>query len=274
MSARPHLSTKSSSPRIDFKQACKFINVIASVEVEHERTILIMIYETQKVCIIIPAYNEEKSIAQVIRRIFHVHPEFTVLVVNDGSSDRTAEVAKAAGADVVTLPQNLGIGGAVQTGYLYCDRKGFDVAVQVDADGQHKPEELDKIIQPILDGQADMVLGSRWVEKTGYKSSRSRRAGILILASLVSFFTGRRVTDPTSGFRAVNRQAIKLFAEDYSTDYPEVDSLVSVNNRGLRVREVAVEMDQRQAGRSSISSIKSVYYMIKVTLSIMMRSVR
>ncbi|WP_200889545.1 glycosyltransferase family 2 protein [Cohnella kolymensis] len=233
-----------------------------------------MSYDTLKVCIIIPAYNEEKSIAQVISRIFRLHPEFTVVVIDDGSSDGTAAAAKAAGADVITLPQNLGIGGAVQTGYLYCARKGFDVAVQVDADGQHKPEELDKIINPIREGQADMVLGSRWVENTGYRSSRSRRAGMLILASLVSFFTRRHVTDPTSGFRAVGRKGIQLFAEDYSTDYPEVDSLVSLNSHGLRIIEVAVEMDQRQAGSSSISSVKSIYYMIKVTLSIMIRSVR
>lgn len=227
-----------------------------------------------KVCIIIPAYNEEKSIPHVIHRIYRTHPDFTVLVINDGSSDRTAAVAKAAGANVISLPQNLGIGGAVQTGYLFCARNGFDVAVQVDADGQHKPEELDKIIAPILDGQADMVLGSRWVQKTSYRSTAGRRAGIFILASLVSLFTLQSLTDPTSGFRAVNRRGIELFAEEYSTDYPEVDSLVLLKKRGLRIREVAVEMDRRQAGQSSITSIRSVYYMFKVTLSIMMKSFR
>lgn len=233
-----------------------------------------MISETLKVCIIIPAYNEEKSIPQVIRRIYRSHPDFTVVVINDGSTDRTAAVAEEAGADVISLPQNLGIGGAVQTGYLYCARHGFDIAVQVDADGQHKPEELDKIIAPIVEDQADMVLGSRWVEKTGYRSTAGRRAGILILASLVSLISRQTVTDPTSGFRAINRKAIELFAEDYSTDYPEVDSLVLLTKSGLRIREVPVEMDQRQAGRSSITSIKSIYYMIKVTLSIMMKSFR
>jgi glycosyltransferase involved in cell wall biosynthesis len=230
--------------------------------------------EPLKICVIIPAYNEEKSVPNVISRILQLHPDLTVLVVNDGSSDRTEAVAKGAGAKVVTLPQNLGIGGAVQTGYLYAAKNGYDIAVQVDADGQHKPEELDKILEPIRLDQADMVVGSRFVERTSYQSTTSRRMGIFILSSIVSLFSGQTLTDVTSGFRAIDRKGIELFAKEYSTDYPEVDSLILAKKRGLRIREVSVEMEQRQEGTSSITAIKSAYYMIKVTLSIMIKSFR
>lgn len=227
-----------------------------------------------KVCIIIPAFNEEKSVPNVIRRILQLHPDFHVLVINDGSSDRTEAVARAAGADVVTLLQNLGIGGAVQTGYIYAARHDFDVAVQVDADGQHKAEELDTILDPIRLGQVDMVVGSRFVERSGFQSSLSRRIGIRILSAIVSFCAGQRLMDVTSGFRAVNRKGIELFGKEYATDYPEVDSLILAKKHGLRIQEVAVEMEPRQAGSSSITAFKSAYYMIKVTLSVIMRSVR
>ncbi|MDB4866121.1 MAG: glycosyltransferase family 2 protein [Cohnella sp.] len=233
-----------------------------------------MLSASLKVCIIIPAYNEEKSIFHVIRNILRLHPDFTVLVINDGSSDRTEMVAKSAGADVVTLSQNLGIGGAVQTGYRYAAARDFDVAVQVDADGQHKPEELDKILEPIRQDKADMVIGSRFVEQTSYQSSAGRRTGILILSSLVTLFARQPLKDVTSGFRAINRRVIRMFAEDYSTDYPEVDSLIMVKKKHFRIQEIAVEMEQRQSGSSSITSFKSVYYMVKVTLSIMMKSFR
>jgi glycosyltransferase involved in cell wall biosynthesis len=233
-----------------------------------------MIPEAPKVCIIIPAYNEENSVPNVIRKILRLHPFFTVLVINDGSSDRTSAVAKAAGADVITLPQNLGIGGAVQTGYIYAAKNGYDIAIQVDADGQHKPEELDKIIAPIIRNEADMVVGSRFVERTSYQSSAGRRTGIVILSSLVSLFARQSLKDVTSGFRAINRKGIEMFAKDYSTDYPEVDSLILAKKKKLRIQEVSVEMEQRHTGTSSITMIKSAYYMIKVTLSIMMKSFR
>lgn len=226
------------------------------------------------VCIIIPAYNEEKSVPNVIRRILHLHPEFDVLVINDGSADRTEEVARAAGATVVTLLQNLGIGGAVQTGYIHAARQGYDVAVQVDADGQHKAEELVKILQPIYRDEADMVVGSRFVDQGGYQSTATRRLGIYLLSVIVSLFARQRIRDVTSGFRAVNRKGIELFSKEYATDYPEVDSLILARKHGLRLQEVAVEMEARQAGASSITAFKSAYYMIKVTLSVIMRSVR
>jgi glycosyltransferase involved in cell wall biosynthesis len=227
-----------------------------------------------RVLIIIPAYNEENSVFPVIRSILRLHPEFSVLVVNDGSSDRTAQTARAAGADVVTLPQNLGIGGAVQTGYRYAAAGNFDIAVQVDADGQHKPEELDTIIDPIRQDLTDMVIGSRFVGRTSYRSTRGRRLGIFLLSSLVTLFARQPLKDVTSGFRAVNKSVIRMFAEDYSSDYPEVDSLVAVRRNHLRILEIPVVMEARQAGQSSITSLKSAYYMIKVTLSVMMKSFR
>lgn len=227
-----------------------------------------------KVCVIIPAYNEEHSIRYVIGRIIRLYPDYAVLVVNDGSKDRTADVARSAGADVVSLPQNLGIGGAMQTGYRYAAAQGFDIAVQIDADGQHRPEELDKILGPIRRNEADLVVGSRFVERTNYRSTAGRRTGIAILSSLVTLVARQPLKDVTSGFRAVNRRGILMFAEDYSTDYPEVDSLILVKKRRLRILEVPVDMEQRHAGRSSITSLKSAYYMIKVTLSVMMKSFR
>jgi glycosyltransferase involved in cell wall biosynthesis len=233
-----------------------------------------MVDAPHRVCIIIPAYNEEKSVPHVIRRILHLHPGFDVLVINDGSADRTEEVARDAGATVVTLLQNLGIGGAVQTGYIHAARHGYDIAVQVDADGQHKAEELDKLLEPIRRGEADMVVGSRFVDRSGYQSTVGRRMGILLLSAIVSLFARQRIRDVTSGFRAVNRKGIALFAAEYATDYPEVDSLILAKKHGLRLQEVAVEMEPRQAGSSSITAIKSAYYMIKVTLSVIMRSVR
>lgn len=229
---------------------------------------------TPKVCIIIPAYNEEKSIFSVIRTILRLQPDFTVLVIDDGSADRTSQVSKAAGARVIRLPQNLGIGGAVQTGYRYAAANGFNIAVQVDADGQHKPEELPKILEPLLRNEADMVIGSRFVDKTDFRSTVSRRTGIYILSALVTFFTRQPLKDVTSGFRAANRRVIELFAEEYSSDYPEVDSLVIAKRNRCRIREVSVQMEPRQAGSSSITSLKSAYYMVKVSLSVMVKSFR
>lgn len=230
--------------------------------------------QSPKVCIIIPAYNEEHSIGPVIRDVLRLFPDYTVLVVNDGSADRTAEVAASAGATVVTLPQNLGIGGAMQTGYRFAAAGGYEIAVQVDADGQHKPEELGKIIGPIVRGEADMVVGSRFVAKTEYRSSTSRRTGIVLLSSLVSLFARQPIKDVTSGFRAVGRSGIELFASEYSTDFPEVDSLLRLKKSKLRICETSVNMEQRQAGRSSITPLKSAYYMVKVSLTVMMAAFR
>ncbi len=217
---------------------------------------------------IVPAYNEEASIARVVGELLAYDPGLRVVVVDDGSTDRTAEAARASGAKVISLPFNLGIGGAVQTGFRYAWEQGFDVAVRADGDGQHDPAELDAILRPVLADEADVAVGSRFIGDDGYRSSRSRRAGIRLLAWIVSALTRQRITDPTSGFQAANRLGIRLFAADYPHDYPEAEATVMVFKHRLRLREVPVTMRARESGRSSITTIRSVYYMVKVVLAI------
>ena len=217
---------------------------------------------------IVPALNEEESIARVIDEIRAFDPGFEIVVVDDGSVDRTPEIAAAAGATVLRLPFNLGIGGAVQTGFRYADENGFELAVRLDGDGQHDATELPAILAPVLADEADICVGSRFAGEEGYRSTRSRRLGIRILASAVSVLVRRRVTDPTSGFQALNRHGIRLFAADYPHDYPEVEATVMVFRHRLRMCEVPVAMRERAAGRSSITAFRSVYYMAKVLLAL------
>jgi glycosyltransferase involved in cell wall biosynthesis len=218
---------------------------------------------------IVPAFNEEESVPRVIEEIRAFDPAFEIVVVDDGSADGTCAAAERAGAHVVRLPFNLGIGGAVQTGFRYAHENGFRLAVRVDGDGQHDPAQLGGLLEPVLRGEADIVVGSRFAGTgDGYQSSLSRRMGITILAKTVSMLVGRRVTDPTSGFQALNSRAIALFAADYPHDYPEVEAALMVHKHKLRMAEVPVTMRERSAGRSSIGALSAVYYMVKVLLAL------
>ncbi len=217
---------------------------------------------------IVPAYNEQESVPRVIEELRAFDRGLEVVVVDDGSADGTVAAAERLGAHVVRLPFNLGIGGAVQTGFRYAFEQGFQVAVRVDGDGQHDPSQLGLLLAPVLAGEADIVVGSRFAGSGGYRSSRSRRLGITILARTVSLLVRRRVTDPTSGFQALNRKAIALFAADYPHDYPEVEAALMVHRHRLRMTEVGVQMRERAAGRSSIGALASVYYMVKVLLAL------
>jgi len=224
---------------------------------------------------IIPAYNEAGSIAKVIQAIKQHQPDMDIVVVNDGSTDDTSLAASRTGlARIIDLPVNLGIGGAVQTGYLYADRQGYDIAVQIDGDGQHDPAELPKILEPVRQGAAECCIGSRFVEHKGYRSTRARRAGIQFFSWMIRGMTGRRMTDPTSGFRAVGKNGIRLFASYYPDDYPEVEAIVLLLRQGYKVMETPVKMKERAAGQSSITPVKSLYYMVKVSLAVVMTRLR
>jgi len=217
---------------------------------------------------IVPALNEEETVGRVIGEIRDFDPGFDIVVVDDGSTDRTAGVAADRGAHVLRLPFNLGIGGAMQTGYRFAFEQGYDIAVQVDGDGQHDPTQLPAILGPVLSGEADLCVGSRFIGKGAYRSSFARRVGIKIFARVVSAVVRQKVTDTTSGFRAVNRRGIALFAADYPHDYPEVETTVMCVKHKLRLKEVPVEMRERGGGASSITALRSVYYMTKVLLAI------
>lgn len=227
-----------------------------------------------KVLAIIPAYNEEGSIPEVIRRIRVNLPKADIVVVNDGSKDNTSIKAAAAGAKVLDLPFNLGIGGAMQTGFLYAKSNNYDIAVQIDGDGQHNPEYASELIEPLVQGKADMVIGSRFIAETCYRPSLTRKAGMVFFSSLVETLTGRRVKDTTSGFRAANRKTINYFSDHYPTDYPEVDVLVKLYKKKFKVIEVPVEMSSRKTGKSSITPFRSFYYMIKVTVALLIGSLK
>ena len=219
--------------------------------------------------VIIPAYNEENSVGRVVEEVKTYIPQEDILVINDGSTDLTSEKARASGAMVLDLPFNLGIGGAMQAGYKYAFENGYDIAIQVDGDGQHDPKEIPKLLQALEEKKVDMVIGSRFLSISGFKSSLMRRVGISILSKTISWIVGQRMTDPTSGFRAANREAIRLFASNYPQDYPEPEVLVLLSRYGLKMVEVPIGMSQRHSGESSITKIRSIYYMVKVLLSIL-----
>jgi glycosyltransferase involved in cell wall biosynthesis len=225
---------------------------------------------SRRIVAVVPAHDEEAAIAGVVGEIRAFDPSIDVVVVDDGSSDGTAAVAASAGAAVVRLPYNLGIGGAVQTGFRYALEHGYDVAVRLDGDGQHDAAELAKLLEPLERDEADVVTGSRFRGADGeYAPPLGRRLGISWFARLVSLLSGQRVTDTTSGFQALNRRGIALFARDYPSDYPEVEATVLLLKHRLRLVEVSVRMREREHGSSSITFLRSVYYAFKVTLALL-----
>ncbi len=227
-----------------------------------------------KTLIIVPAYNEEGNIENVIARIRRASSEYDIVVINDCSKDRTKEKAEACGVPVVSLPVNLGIGGAVQTGFLYAYYNQYDVALQLDGDGQHNPEYVKELIAPIEKGEADVVIGSRFIQRKGFQSHWLRRVGIRTFQVLNNLLLKQNITDSTSGFRAYNAAAIRLLQRLYPSDFPEPEALFILKRCGFHIVEIPVEMNSREAGISSISGFKSLYYMIKVTTSIIIEFMR
>jgi glycosyltransferase involved in cell wall biosynthesis len=230
---------------------------------------------TDRLVAVVPAWNEAGAIGGVVDEIRAFDARIDVVVVDDASTDDTVDVARAHGAKVLALPFNVGIGGAVQTGFRYARDEGYEIAVRLDGDGQHAAEELGKLLAPIRAGDADLVIGSRFVDPAGaYRPPFARRMGIRVFARLVSLLGGQKVTDTTSGFSALDRTAIELFATEYPHDYPEVESTLVALRSGLRLAQVQVDMRERQAGTSSITFVRSLYYIVKVMLALLVASMR
>lgn len=223
-----------------------------------------------KILVIIPAYNEQDSIDNTVSDLIRNCQGMDYVVINDCSSDHTEAILKNRKYNYINLPVNLGIGGGVQTGYLYASKMGYDIAIQMDGDGQHNAAYIETLITPILEGKADVVIGSRYITKEGFQSSALRRLGIGFLSGLIKICTGVSVKDATSGFRAVNKRFLHLFAREYAQDYPEPEAIVLSSFHGARIQEVPVIMNERESGNSSISGMKSLYYMVKVSLSIIL----
>lgn len=219
--------------------------------------------------VIIPAYNEAENIVNTVTTLTATCPFVDYVIINDCSKDDTAKICKENGYNFVSLPINLGIGGGMQTGYKYAMENGYDIAIQFDGDGQHNAEYIKDIIKPIEDGEADLVIGSRFINKEGFQTSFMRRFGINVLGAVLRICGKVKVTDATSGFRAASRPVIEFFSNYYAQDYPEPEAIIATSVSGFRIKEVPVVMNERTAGVSSISSFKSVYYMVKVTLAIL-----
>lgn len=227
-----------------------------------------------KTLIIIPAFNEESCIKETVQNIINLHNKnIDYIVINDCSRDNTLKVLIDNNFNYISLPQNLGIGGAVQSGYKYALQNNYDIAIQFDGDGQHNAESIEPMINEIRAGN-NMVIGSRFINTdNGFKSTKSRRIGIKFLSKLITVCTGKRITDPTSGFRACDRNVIKVFSQNYPTDYPEPDTIVKIIKKNYSLKEIPTIMNERSSGKSSINALKSVYYMIKVSLSIIIASI-
>lgn len=227
-----------------------------------------------RVLVIIPAYNEALSLPAVVGSLRSCYPHFDILVVDDGSTDETRSVASKLAVRVVSLPCNLGVGGAVQTGLLIAFQDGYDLAIQVDGDGQHAAEDIARLMTTLVETDSDMVVGSRFVGTAGYQSTLSRRFGIRLFSRILSSLCKTRITDATSGFRVWSRRAIQVLAKDYPEDYPEVEAILMVHQAGLRISEAPVHMMERMAGCSSIGTAQALAYMIKVPLAILMNLLR
>ena len=225
-----------------------------------------MACKVAKLLIIIPAYNEQENILKTVQDIKSHIPEADYIVVNDCSKDKTREILRQENAPYIDLPVNLGIGGGVQTGYRYALEYGYDIAVQFDGDGQHDAAYIKDLIAPIESGQADVTIGSRFVKNEGFQSSAMRRLGIRFLSGLIYLLCGVKVVP--SGMRAVNRTMIEKFAWDYAQDYPEPEAILSSGLAHARILEVPVQMRERQGGTSSINTVRSMYYMIKVSIAL------
>ena len=224
--------------------------------------------------VIIPAYNEQGGIVKTVEDVKKYAPEFDYIVIKDCSTDKTLTVCREHGFPLVNLPVNLGIGGGVQTGYVYAFRNGYDIAVQFDGDGQHNARYLNEMADKLEREHLDMVIGSRYIKKEGFQSSGLRRLGIRYFTWLIKLITRQKITDPTSGMRMANRDVIEIYAKNYPKDYPEPESVVTILKKGKKVEEIPVQMNAREEGVSSISPKKSVYYMIKVTLAILIAALR
>ena len=229
--------------------------------------------EWKRVLLVIPAYNEAENIEKIIDEIVENYPQYDYVIINDGSTDDTEKVCEKRGYHIINLPINLGIGGAVQTGYKYALKYGYDIAVQIDGDGQHDVACVKDVIRPLLRDEADVVIGSRFLKGEGFQSSVLRRTGIRFLSLLIRLCTGKKIKDVTSGFRAVNRAYISVYTRDYPYDYPEPEAIITAVMYGGRIQEIPVVMRERKNGTSSISFRKSVYYMIKVTLAILVKRI-
>jgi len=224
--------------------------------------------------VIIPAYNEEGNIIKTVTDVQKHAPSFDYVIINDCSKDNTLKICEEHGYHVLSLSCNMGIGGGVQTGYLYAARNEYELAVQFDGDGQHNAAFLEAMADKMEEEQLDMLIGSRYIQKEGFQSSGARRLGIKYFTDLIKMVTGSVITDPTSGMRMVNADVIKLFSEDYPKDYPEPESVVTLLKKDKKVKELPVTMNAREEGVSSISPLKAVYYMIKVSIAILIAAVR
>ena len=227
-----------------------------------------------KALVIIPAYNEEGAIVNTVKNLKSICPDVDYVIIDDCSKDRTLEIAKQNNFHVIHLPINLGIGGAVQTGYKYAYENDYDVAIQMDADGQHDVFYIEEMRKIIEDGQADMVIGSRFIKNIGYKPTMARLIGIKINSAIIKILTKKKIYDTTSGFRAINRGIIEEFSRNYPYDYPEPCTNMEMILKGKKIKEIPVKMYQRKTGVSSIPPLKSIKYMLKVTLSLFLMKIK